>query len=205
MLMPVALAIIMRIISAFGPATVAAMTAGMRIEFVAVIPLIALGASLVPFVGQNWGAGKPERARQAYRLSVRAALGWGALCLLGLSILAEEIAPLFSEDPAVLPWLAMVLSIVPVAYGFRGVMMASTQTMNAINRPFDAAALTLLRLFALQWPLALLGAWLYGFPGVLLGMIATDVFAAFVAMGWLTRLLRPRPGGPTAQGSGSKP
>ena len=190
MLNPIGMGIVMNIVSGFGPARVAAMTAGMRIEMVVVIPLLAMGASLVPFVGQNWGAKAYARVHQAYRLTVRSALIWGAVCMLVLPLSADSIMPFFSNDLEVLPWFGLFLAIMPLRFGLRGVAFASIQTMNAINRPLDASGTTLFRLFLLQWPAAALGAYLWSFPGMLLGLIAADLLNATVSFLWTRQLLQ---------------
>lgn len=57
LLMPVASAIITRILASYGEAAVAACGAAGRVKIFAFMIPIALGISQVPFIGQNWGAG----------------------------------------------------------------------------------------------------------------------------------------------------
>lgn len=188
-LMPIGAGIITRIVSGYGAASVAAMTAGIRIEHCVVIPIIALGASMVPFVGQNWGAGNLDRVVAAQKLAYRWAAIWGVVCLLVLAGFAQNIAPLFSKDNLVILQLSLYLVIMPPVMGLRGVAMASMGTLNAINRPLDATSNTLIRLFALQWPLAALGAKLGGFVGILFGILAAEFFAAAIVATWVMILL----------------
>ena len=65
-LLPVVMGILVHMVSTLGTGAVAAFGAGLRISHCAMIPIFAVGASLVPFVGQNWGAGLFERVRKGH-------------------------------------------------------------------------------------------------------------------------------------------
>jgi len=188
-LTPIGAGIVTRIVSGYGAASVAAMTAGIRIEHCVVIPIIALGASMVPFVGQNWGAGKLDRVIAAQKIAYRWAAIWGVVCLLARADFAERIAPLLSKDNLVILQLSLYLVIMPPVMGLRGVVMASMGTLNAINRPLDATSNSIVRLFALQWPLAALGAKLAGFVGILFGILLAEFLSASIVAIWAMTLL----------------
>jgi putative MATE family efflux protein len=66
---PVSLFVIMWMVSGFGQSAVAAVGAGLRVERFAMMVVIALASVMVPFVGQNWGAGLFDRVRRAQRCS----------------------------------------------------------------------------------------------------------------------------------------
>jgi len=83
-LMPVSASVITRLLSHFGNEAVAAAGAASRIEMFAFMVPMTLGVSLVPFVGQNFGARRLDRVgegiRFAYRFSLFYGLAIGALC-----------------------------------------------------------------------------------------------------------------------------
>lgn len=190
MLMPVALGIITHIISGYGTAGVAAMTAGMRIEHALVIPIIALGASMIPFIGQNLGAGQYDRIKKVLRIGYLWCLIWGTFCVLFLTLGKEMLAPLFTNDALVIPLLYQYLLLISPAIGFRGISMVSMQSFNALHRPLDSSANMILRLFALQWPLAVLGGHWLGYTGVLVGILAADVISGALSSSWVVLLVR---------------
>ena len=190
LLMPIAGGILTRMISAYGVTHVAAFSAGIRIEHCVVIPILALGASLIPFIGQNWGAQSYGRVRTGLRIAYGTCLTWGAVCAISLAFFAETLAPLFSRDPAVIRMLVLYLNIVPAAMAFRGISHSICSGLNAMGHSLHSTAATALRLFALQVPLALLGSHLAGFVGLLAGVVAGEVLAAGVILTWLRRLLR---------------
>jgi len=190
LLMPITAGIITRIVSGFGTSSVAALSAGVRIEHCVGIPLIAIGASMVPFVGQNWGARAYGRVWKAQRIGYLAALAWGSFCVVMLAALASFIAPLFTQDATVIQPLIVYLSIMPLALAFRGIAMSAAGALNAINRPLDSSACMVLRLVVFQWPLALLGGRLMGFPGVLGGIVIAEMASAPLAALWVRVLCR---------------
>lgn len=53
----------------FGTPALAGYTAGMRLESIAIVPMIATGNAVSTFTAQNLGAGQPQRVRQGYRIS----------------------------------------------------------------------------------------------------------------------------------------
>jgi len=58
LLIPVTMAVIMRLVAGFGPAAVAAFGVAAKIEMFVFVLIMALATALIPFVGQNWGAKK---------------------------------------------------------------------------------------------------------------------------------------------------
>lgn len=191
LLMPVAAGILTRLISTYGVTRVAAFSAGSRIEHCVVIPVMALGASLVPFIGQNWGARCFDRVRTALRLALATCSSWGVLCAVALALFSGALAPLFSCDDAVVRALVSYLTIVPIAIAFRGVSHTVCSSLNAMERSVHSTAATALRLFALQLPLALLGSLLGGFTGLLIGVVAGEILSALSIAFWLRQTLRP--------------
>ena len=198
LLMPVAAGILTRLISTHGVTRVAAFSAGSRIEHCVVIPIMALGASLIPFIGQNWGARFFDRVRTAMRIALATCLSWGGLCAVALALFSATLAPLFSRDDAVVRALILYLSIVPIALAFRGTSHTICNSLNAMERSVHSTAATALRLFALTLPLALLGSHLGGFTGLLIGVVTGEILAAILIMVWLRHTLRPADQSPPA-------
>ncbi len=190
LLMPFAGGVVTRMISSLGTPFVAALSAGMRMERCIGIPLIAMGVSMVPFVGQNWGAREFERVRRARSITYLFCLLWGSLCLIGLRAVSANAAGLFSDDSSVIEALTVYLWIMPAALAFRGMSHAANGAMNAVNRPLDSSLVTVVRLVALQLPLAVLGMKLGGFIGILLGLVISEALGALGGAAWCRILCR---------------
>ncbi len=74
-----------------------------------------------------------------------------------LKILSGLIASVFSDDPKVIEIVVLYLRIVPLSYGFYGVIQISVSVLNALHKPFRAAGLFALQMFVIYIPLALIG------------------------------------------------
>jgi putative MATE family efflux protein len=177
----------------FGPAAVAAVGTASRIEALALIPVMALGASMVPFVGQNWGAGRLHRIRLGLHHGGRFALTWGMATWLLFLVAGGAIAALFTDDPEVSREIVRYLWIVPLGYGMQGVALLTATLFNGINRPLVAAAIQSTRMVLLYLPLAAGGAYLYGLTGLFTGICLTNLLAGAGAWGMARRVCHAGP------------
>jgi putative MATE family efflux protein len=166
LIVPVAIGVITRIVSAYGDEAVAGYGVASRIEFFALAVVMALSSVIGPFVGQNLGAGEHDRLHRGIRLSNRFAVLWGIGIFAVLALPAKWIVSLFSNDATVVSTAALYLRIVPLGYAFQGVFVISTSTMNVLKKPFHAAALAGIEMFVLMVPLAYLGSYLFGVSGI---------------------------------------
>jgi MATE family, multidrug efflux pump len=187
-LVPLSAGIITRIVAGFGEEAVAACGAGARLEMFAFMIPMALGISLVPFIGQNWGAGRKDRVTLCRKYSTRFALYWGVCCAVAFMLLSGRMAALFTKDPRVLDILSLYLCVIPLGYGMREIHRYVGFSFNAIGRPMSSAAINAIRVLVLLLPITILGARLYGLPGVFWGSVAADVLGACVALLWARRL-----------------
>jgi putative MATE family efflux protein len=181
---PLSMLLITGLVATHGPEAVAALAVAGRIEMLVMIVVLALSASLVPFVGQNWGAGRPERVREALKVSLRFSLLWGLAVSLCLFFAAPWIARLFTEDPKVVAPTATYLRIVSWSLGLQGVSALVSSAFNAVNRALYSTVITLVRMFALYVPLAWLGSQVWGLPGVFAGACAANVLAGLGSHIW---------------------
>lgn len=166
MIIPLGNGFITRVIAGYGAAAVAGYGVATRIEFFSLAALNALAAVIGPFIGQNLGAGKPERVRTGFTVSGYFSLLAGGVLFLLYLPLAGRIAAVFNADPQVTAAAALYLRIVSAAYAAQGFYLVAAAGLNVLRRPFEAAGLSLLQMFGLSVPLALLGSRVYGIPGV---------------------------------------
>ncbi|MDD5704481.1 MAG: MATE family efflux transporter [Kiritimatiellae bacterium] len=186
-LMPVSASVIMRLLSHFGSAAVAAAGAAGRIEMFAFVVPMALGISLTPFVSQNYGAGRMARIREAFGIGTRFALVYGAgiACLFFLG--ARWLAGLFSADPEVVASLVAYIRIISFGYGMMEVHRYCGFVLTGLHRPIQSALLNAIRIIVLLIPLSCVGAYLYGVRGVFLGRLVTDITVGFIGLAWVSR------------------
>ena len=121
---------LVRIISVFGSDALAGYTIGFRVIIFALLPAFGLSNAAATMVGQNLGAGLPDRAERAVWAAARYnMLVLGSVGLLFL-IAARPIAGLFTGDPAVQPFAVSCLRIVSLGFLFYAVGMVLTQSFN---------------------------------------------------------------------------
>jgi putative MATE family efflux protein len=198
LLMPLSGAVITRIIAHFGVAAVAAVSAGSRLEFFAFMIPMCLGISLVPFVGQNFGAGRLDRVRDARRLSMTFAFAFGLLTFALFFVSAPALAGLFARDREVAVILTRYLRIASVGHGMMEVHRYAGFFLNGVHQPLHAVGVNTVRVLVLLVPLSLLGGAVLGLEGVFWGRALTDLIAGAVGVVWSGRILRrlARPGNP---------
>src|SRR5205823_5049464 len=109
---------VMRILASLGSVPVAACTIVVRIIMFVLMPSWGLSNAAATLVGQNLGAGKPERAEAsvwracAYNVGVLAAL---AIVFVAL---ADEVVALFTSDVGVAPVASLGLRIISGGFPF---------------------------------------------------------------------------------------
>lgn len=189
-IIPLSAALIVGILARFGAEAVAGLGVASRVEAFAMIAFFALSAIVNPFVAANVGAGRPERVAEAVRLVQRFALVWGAALAALLWAFAPWIAARFTDDPRVAEIATRYLRLVPFSYGFGGILMVANAAFNGLGRPMAATAISALRMFALNVPVAWLGARLFGAPGVFLGIAVANVVVGVLAGAWLRSAAR---------------
>lgn len=179
-ILPVAMGVVTRLVASYGAEAVAAFGVATRIEFFALTIVRALSSVLMPFVGQNLGAGRLDRVAKGVSFGNRLSLGWGALMFGLLALAAGPLASIFNSNPSVISTTALYLRIVSTGYGVYGVVILATAVLNVLHRPLHAAGLSIGHMFVLYVPLALVGSRVYGLAGMFSGL-AVSFFAAGLA------------------------
>ena len=179
---PLTNAFITSLVAEFGTEAVAGYGAATRVEAFALIISNGLTSSLGPLVGQNWGAGKKSRVYRAIvytcgAVAVVSIAGWGVMYAF-----AEPLAKIFTEAPKAVETFALFVAIVPLGHALQGAFRSMSNTWNAIDRPYPAAGLSLLRTVGLIAPLAYFGSYIMGLPGLFWGIMIANSVAGIVAI-----------------------
>ena len=181
MISPISIGVITSFLAVHGAAAVAAFGVASRIEAFAMIALGALGASIGPFVGQNWGAKRYGRVTKALTQSYRFCLGWGLLVAGLLGLLAPMLVQLFNDDAAVIDIAVLYLWLVPVSYAGAGVLGVASSAFNALGRPVPSIVMMVVRMFVLYIPLAYLGSRFFGPVGIFVGAAIANTLVGLAA------------------------
>ena len=84
-------------VNQFGSSALAGYSAGMRLESLAIVPMIATGNAVSTFTAQNLGAGQIDRIKQGYRNSHVIIIAFGAAFLLAGQLFYEPIISIFVD------------------------------------------------------------------------------------------------------------
>jgi putative MATE family efflux protein len=164
---------LVRIISIFGSDVVAGYTIAIRIINFILLPSWGISNAASTLVGQNLGAGKPERAERSVMIT-----GWINMILLGIVgiVLVAFPAPfiaLFISDDAVLKAGTSCLRIISIGfigYGF-GMVLA-----NSFNGAGDTTTPLKINIFA-YWMIEIPLAYIFAITS---GMNENGVYLAIV-------------------------
>ena len=122
---------VMRVVALYGSAPIAAYTVALRLIEFAILPAWGLGNAAATLVGQNLGAGKPERAeRSVWRASKYNAIFMATLIGILMIVFAPQIVALFSSEPEVIRYGTSCLRILGVGYPMYAVGMIIIQALN---------------------------------------------------------------------------
>ncbi len=89
--------LVQSVVNGFGSSVLAGYTAGMRIESICVVPMIASGNAASTFTAQNLGAGQVERVKKGYLAAVKMVAAFAVIICLSLTFFHEYIIKSFLE------------------------------------------------------------------------------------------------------------
>lgn len=186
---PISIGLITRILSGFGPDAVAAFGIVSKLEMFAFTLIYALGSVLTVFAGQNWSAGKPNRVRRGINISAFFSFTMGCCFFVISQLYANEIASIFTSSEAVIKIAASYLIIVTFSYGFQGILMLCTSSLDGINKPFISFTLTLIRMLVLYVPFAWITSNWYGLEGIFWSAFIANIIGGGMAWVWLQKII----------------
>lgn len=127
-----------RVVNSFGAVTVAAFTAGSRIEQIIHQPYQTLSTALATFTGQNYGADKKIRMKDGYRKSLVIMIAFTVVMTATMQLFGRQITSMFVDDEAVIEMGALSLRITSIFYIFLGMIYVVRGYLNGISDAFFA-------------------------------------------------------------------
>ena len=166
----------------FGAAAQAGFGVGLRIVLAGYLPVVALGFSVAPVAGQNFGARRPERVRQTFLMgAVLSAVLMAAFAVL-CHVAPAAMVRIFSQDPQVVSVGEEYLRVISWGFVATGVVFVASSTFQAIGNTLPSLATSFLRVLIVAVPVILLSRrpgfelrwiWYLSVAAVLLQVVAS--------------------------------
>jgi putative MATE family efflux protein len=189
---PLASGILTAIIASFGTAAVAAYGIASRVEIFALIYVMAISIALAPMVGQNAGAQKYDRVKEAVSFGIKFCLIGGFIFAVLLATCGNWLASHFASDPDVIELATFYFYIVPLSYPIAGIVGVAMSTLNAMALPLQASMVGLARSLFISVPFVFIGQWLGGIHGVFISIGAASLTVGIFSWWYVHRAVYTR-------------
>ncbi len=179
-------AVLMRIVAICGTTAVAAYGVGMRFHMIILMPAFALGGAAATMVGQNLGAGKPDRARYAAWMATLIDVGIMVVSAIVIYVVAPVLIRVFNNEPEVIEIGTRYLRIVSPFYVFVALGVVLGRALNGAGDSLAPMIITVATLWILQVPLAILFAriWQPATVGIWWAIVVAYVVQGILTTAW---------------------
>ena len=160
--------LIQRLVDGFGPVTMAAFAAAVKVDSFAYLPVQDFGNAFSTFTAQNFGAGDRSRLRDGMRKATAVSAAFSLVISAAVVVLAGPLMRLFvrAEETAVLAAGVRYLRIEGACYIGIGCLFLLYGFYRAVERPGMSVVLTVVSLgtrvalaYALAGPVGEAGVW----------------------------------------------
>ncbi|HEY6965665.1 MAG TPA: MATE family efflux transporter, partial [Erythrobacter sp.] len=189
---PLGLAVLTSRIALEGEAAVAGFGAAGRLQSLVLVPLLGLSGAIGAIVGQNWGAGRIDRAREAVRYAFGFCIAWGLLVAIAMMAAGATFGRVFTEDAAVVREFDLYLKIAAWGYAGFGLLIVGNGIMNAVDKAGFALGQSIARVFLVMLPVALVLQPSMGSAAIYTAELCANLFGAASAV-VLVRYILTRP------------
>ena len=153
---------LMPIMAGFGEVAIAGYVIALRVVMFALLPALGLSNAAATMVGQNLGAGKPERSEAAVWKA-----GWfNAAFYFGVGVIfwlfSNQIIGIFTAEAEVLRYGTSALHIIAYGFAFYGLGMVLETAFNGAGDTWTPTYLNFFVFWVFEIPLAYLLAYYYG-------------------------------------------
>ena len=165
-----------------GDVAVGAMTIISSCNQLVTLPLQGICQGGQPIMSYNFGAGKKERVKQAFRCQFLACAGYASLLWLLMMIAPQVFAGIFSSDPGLVDYTVWAMRIYMAGIFSTGIQISCQQTFMALGQAKISLLMACLRKLVLLIPLIFILPFFFSNKvfGVFVAEPVSDIIAASV-------------------------
>ncbi len=142
------------VIYSFGEETVAAFGVGNRLLSMILHPVMAMGAILSAYIGQNIGALNPSRAKETFKKSIRLSVAIMIVGSLLIMFIREPLASIFmGDDPVALRLTVDYMFFILLGLPLMAIFQTFIGTYNGTGNTKYTFILSVTRLWGIRIPL----------------------------------------------------
>jgi putative MATE family efflux protein len=182
-LMPISLIFITSFVSRFGADSIAAYGAASKVDYLALMPSMAIGTASAVITGQNIGANKLERVAEVFK--------WGVLILFStievvavlIELFPKEILMVFARDAEILDIGSSYLRINAIGYLMFSISFVANGIINGSGKTMITMIISAVTLLGLRIPLSdYMSQTNLGIKGIWYAILATCIFSMLCSM-----------------------
>lgn len=145
---------LVRLIARFGEDAVAGYTIAIRIVIFTLLPAVGMANAAAALVGQNLGAGQPDRAETSVWRAALFNMVFLGLISIFFFLAARPVVMLFTNDTAIVLQAAQCLQLISIGYIFYAYGMVLSQSFNGAGDTRTPTLINLVGFWVLQIPMA---------------------------------------------------
>lgn len=173
-----------RVIAQHGDSAIAGLGVVARLTVLAFGGIFALSGAIGGIIGQNHGAGRPDRVASAFRAALVYAFVYTLCVWAAMVALAGPVAATFGLSAEGGDVLRAFTHVAAGSFVFTGVLFVANAAFNNLGRPLWSTVANWTRDALLLWPLAVAMGQAFGAVGVIWAQAVANLVAGLGA-GWV--------------------
>lgn len=141
--------LIQGVVNQFDAVFLAGYTAAVKIDGMAIVPMVNAGNAVSTFVAQNMGAKNPERAKKGYHVGLAMSMGIGVFIGVICNIFAKPLVGLFMDSATAADSIAIgaeYIGVVSIFYFLMGAMSCTNSVLRGAGDMIWFTTVTLVNL-----------------------------------------------------------
>jgi len=154
------------IVNKFGVKVIAAYSAALRLDSLAIMPSINIASALSTFVGQNLGAGKIDRVKKGLQTTILMSVSISLFITIIFHLFGSNLMALFTEDEEVIAYGVEYLTIISSFYILFSTLFSINAVMRGAGDVIIPMFITLVALWIVRVPYAYFMSDIFGITAV---------------------------------------